>query len=75
MRSKQTRENRNPGFIVLWGCFMTQREMARQGIISPEMKIVAAQEKLDVELKEMHDSELWQAGAMVRSLRPENWNK
>ena len=33
------------------------------------------QEKLDVELKEMHDSELWQAGAMVRSLRPENWNK
>jgi len=32
-------------------------------------------EKLDAELKEMHDSELWQAGAQVRSLRPENWNK
>ncbi len=32
-------------------------------------------EKLDAELKEMHDSELWQAGAKVRSLRPENWNK
>ena len=28
---------------------MTQLEMARKGIISPEMKIVAAQEKLDVE--------------------------
>jgi ketol-acid reductoisomerase len=32
-------------------------------------------EKLDAELQEMHDSELWQAGARVRSLRPENWNK
>lgn len=37
---------------------------------SPDYK-----EKLDAELKEMHDSELWQAGARVRSLRPENWNK
>jgi len=33
------------------------------------------QEKLDVELKEIHDSEMWRAGAAVRSLRPENWNK
>jgi phosphomethylpyrimidine synthase len=49
MRSKQTRENRNPGFIVFRGCFMTQLEMARKGIISPEMKIAAGQEKLDVE--------------------------
>ncbi len=31
--------------------------------------------KLDVELKAMHDSEMWQAGAAVRSLRPENWGK
>ncbi len=31
--------------------------------------------KLDAELKEMHDSEMWQAGAAVRSLRPENWKK
>ena len=29
-------------------------------------------EKLDAELKELHDSELWQAGKTVRSLRPEN---
>ena len=31
--------------------------------------------KLDLELKTMHDSEMWQAGAAVRSLRPENWSK
>ncbi|MBS1495820.1 MAG: ketol-acid reductoisomerase [Bacteroidetes bacterium] len=29
-------------------------------------------EKLNAELKELHDSELWQAGRTVRSLRPEN---
>jgi ketol-acid reductoisomerase len=33
------------------------------------------QEKLGVELKEMRESEMWQAGAAVRSLRPENWGK
>lgn len=32
-------------------------------------------EKLGVELKEMRDSEMWQAGAAVRSLRPENQKK
>ncbi len=30
-------------------------------------------EKLDQELKEIRDSEMWQAGAQVRKLRPENW--
>jgi ketol-acid reductoisomerase len=29
-------------------------------------------EKLDAELAELRDSELWQAGKTVRSLRPEN---
>jgi len=29
-------------------------------------------EKLDAELKAMHESEMWRAGASVRSLRPEN---
>ena len=29
-------------------------------------------EKLDRELKAIHDSEMWRAGATVRSLRPEN---
>jgi ketol-acid reductoisomerase len=32
-------------------------------------------EKLDAELKEMADSEMWRTGAAVRSLRPENWKK
>lgn len=30
-------------------------------------------EKLEKELTAMRDSEMWQAGAKVRSLRPENW--
>ncbi len=30
-------------------------------------------EKLDEELRAMRESEMWQAGAAVRSLRPENW--
>ncbi len=29
-------------------------------------------EKLEVELQELRDSEMWQAGQTVRSLRPEN---
>ena len=33
------------------------------------------QVKLDAELKEMRESEMWRAGAAVRSLRPEKWNK
>jgi ketol-acid reductoisomerase len=33
------------------------------------------QEKLEVELKSIRDSEMWRAGAAVRSLRPENWKK
>jgi ketol-acid reductoisomerase len=31
-------------------------------------------EKLDAELKQIGDSEMWQTGRAVRSLRPENWN-
>ncbi|GAB6268449.1 MAG: ketol-acid reductoisomerase [Smithella sp.] len=32
-------------------------------------------DKLETELKEMRDSEMWQAGAAVRALRPENRKK
>jgi ketol-acid reductoisomerase len=32
-------------------------------------------EKLEVELREMRESEMWRTGAVVRSLRPENWNQ
>ena len=31
-------------------------------------------ERLDEELGEMRESEMWRAGAAVRSLRPENWS-
>ena len=32
-------------------------------------------ENLEKELKTMRESEMWQAGAAVRSLRPEKWGK
>jgi ketol-acid reductoisomerase len=32
-------------------------------------------QKLEGELRAMRESEMWQAGKAVRSLRPENWNK
>ncbi len=32
-------------------------------------------QNLAAELKEMRESEMWQAGAAVRALRPENWKK
>jgi ketol-acid reductoisomerase len=32
-------------------------------------------EKLDEELREMRESEMWQAGAAVRSLRPDRWGQ
>jgi ketol-acid reductoisomerase len=32
-------------------------------------------QELGKELKVIHDSEMWRAGAAVRSLRPENWKK
>jgi len=37
---------------------------------APDYKV-----KLDAELREMRESEMWRAGAAVRSLRPENWKK
>ena len=30
---------------------------------------------MDAELREMRESEMWQAGAAVRALRPESWEK
>ena len=32
-------------------------------------------EKLDEELRQMRESEMWRAGAAVRELRPENWKE
>ena len=57
-------------------------DLYRSVIAGEETKIVLEKnsdpkyrEKLDAELKVMRDSEMWQAGAAVRSLRPENWKK
>jgi 2-oxoglutarate ferredoxin oxidoreductase subunit alpha len=36
-------------------------------------EILPELQKLDEELREMRESEMWQAGAAVRSLRPEHW--
>ena len=46
----------------------------RDGEQSPGATMTSA-EKLEEELAAFHDSEMWQAGAAVRSLRPENWKK
>jgi ketol-acid reductoisomerase len=37
---------------------------------APDYKV-----KLDTELRAMRESEMWQAGAAVRSLRPDNWGQ
>ena len=58
-------------------------EKLYQSVVSGEQtRIVLAansapdyKEKLQVELREMHESEMWQTGAAVRSLRPENWKQ
>ncbi|RPJ50964.1 MAG: ketol-acid reductoisomerase [Chloroflexi bacterium] len=58
-------------------------EKLYQSVLSgEETRIVLAansspdyREKLAAELKEMRESEMWQAGAAVRALRPENWQK
>jgi ketol-acid reductoisomerase len=54
-----------------------------QSVVSgEETRIVLAansapdyKEKLEVELREMRESEMWRTGKMVRSLRPENWQQ
>jgi ketol-acid reductoisomerase len=57
-------------------------ELYESVVSGEETRIVLAanstpdyKEKLEVELKAMRESEMWQAGAAVRQLRPENWNK
>jgi len=45
------------------------------GIVLKSNSAPDYKEKLDAELHAMRSSEMWQAGAAVRSLRPENWNK
>jgi ketol-acid reductoisomerase len=55
-------------------------ELYQSVVSGQETRVVLAansvpdyKEKLDAELREMRDSEMWQAGAAVRALRPQNW--
>lgn len=57
-------------------------ELYRRVVAGEETRIVLAansapdyKEKLEAELRQMRESEMWQTGAAVRSLRPENWKK
>ncbi len=57
-------------------------ELYQSVVAGEETRIVLAansapdyKEKLEAELREMRESEMWRAGAAVRALRPENWNK
>ena len=61
-----------PVFTELYDSVATGKETAIVLKVNsaPDYKV-----KLEAELKEMHDSELWQAGAAVRALRPEKRKK
>jgi ketol-acid reductoisomerase len=61
-----------PVFDNLYNSVVTGVET---GIVLDKNSDPNYREKLDAELKTMRDSEMWQAGAAVRSLRPENWKK
>jgi ketol-acid reductoisomerase len=57
-------------------------DLYRSVVTGEETRIVLAansapdyKQKLDVELREMRESEMWRAGAAVRNLRPEKWKK
>jgi ketol-acid reductoisomerase len=61
-----------PVFDTLYKSVVTGVET---GIVLDKNSDPNYREKLDAELKTMRESEMWQAGAAVRSLRPENWKK
>ncbi len=66
---KKFRDATLPVFNDLYESVAAGKEAARsiESNSKPDYR-----EKLDAELKELHDSEIWQAGRTVRSLRPEN---
>ncbi len=66
------REAVAPVFVDLYESVVTGKETA---IVLASNSAPDYREKLDAELKEMADSEMWRTGAAVRSLRPENWKK
>ena len=66
---KKFRDATKPVFTELYESVAAGKEAAKsiESNSKPDYR-----EKLEVELAELRDSELWQAGKTVRSLRPEN---
>ncbi len=66
----QFRDAVMPVFVDLYQSVVSGEEtrIVLKANAAPDYK-----EKLDAELREMRESEMWQAGAAVRSLRPEHW--
>ncbi len=61
-----------PVFAELYNAVATGKETA---VVLKANSAADYKVKLDAELKEMRESEMWQAGAAVRSLRPEKRKK
>jgi ketol-acid reductoisomerase len=66
------REATLPVFEALYESVKTGKETKR---VLDSLSSVNYKDSLEVELKEMRESELWEAGKAVRSLRPENRKK
>ena len=66
---KKFRDATLPVFSDLYDSVATGKESARSIDLNSKADY---REKLEVELAELHNSEMWQAGRTVRSLRPEN---
>ena len=66
------REATLPVFEALYESVRTGKETKR---VLDSTSSVNYKDSLEIELKEMRESELWQAGKAVRSLRPENKKK
>jgi len=66
------REATLPVFEDLYESVKTGKETKR---VLDSTSSLDYKDKLEIELKEMRESELWQAGKAVRSLRPENKKK
>ncbi len=66
------REAVEPVFEALYDSVVSGEEtrIVLEANSAPDYK-----ERLAEELREMHDSEMWRAGAAVRSLRPQRWGK
>src|ERR1700758_468759 len=66
---KKFRDATKPVFEELYNSVATGKESQRSidSNSQPDYRV-----KLDAELKELRESEMWQAGKTVRSLRPEN---